>query len=225
MGREYTRSFGSIGQVSPYGPLILFDDFEATLFKWAKAGGSVGSSTSRDTTLAKDGLASLKLDTGAAPAINDLLLVRRLVYGRPSGIYTLETELIINNGGNFDQITFTINDTRPATQLVAGVSINDVAKTILLKGTAGALVAFPGNNLSLLSGHWHRLQLVVNVNTGKYINLTIDSQVFDVSAVSFQSIGGGVLNNIVQIDTRLAVAAQSTINIDNFMLREGTPEF
>ncbi len=224
MGKEYTRSFGTIGQVSPYGPIILFDDLEPTLFKWLKFSGPAGSAISRDVAEAKDGLASLKFDTGAAPAINDTTTIGRRLYARPSGIYTLEAEFRITTGNRLNEITFRIGDLRTGGSREAAVSYDDAANDVKLQDTSGTLVVFPNNAMNLAALNYHRIQFSININTGKYLNLQIDSKVFDVSAVSYQQFAGSADGLTLSIVFKSSAAAQEIVNIDNIMLREGQPD-
>jgi hypothetical protein len=222
MGKEYTRSFGTIGQASPYGPIILFDDYEATLFKWTAALGGAGSAVDRFTTDAKDGLASMRLITATTPAIGNSVGATRNIYERPSRTYTLETEFNFNIQNSLNRILFQLLGSNSTNDFQWGAEIDDVTNVVRLIDSTGIAANFSGNALDLLANVWHRLTLSANFNTGRYEYLSIDGQEFQVSNVSLRNVaGGGALNQTLTCYIELGVATQTRVLIDNILLREG----
>ena len=221
MSREYTRRISVVGNVPSHGPFIFFDNFE-DLLKWTKYDGPGDSIYELDPTIAYSGNQSLYIKSRTTGAAEDDIIGTRIQLHMTS-------PKKLNQAMHFRspawekikklQFYHTLDDAltlhTPTIQYLPNVpkwqyfDTNNVAQDI------------PGATYRLLGNAWHRLQLLADLNSDKYISMMIDSRYYDLSAFSLftDTPGTGMYLDVI-INTFTMGAEPSELYIDDFLIHE-----
>lgn len=221
MSKEYTRRISTLGNVPSQGPFIFFDDFEA-LLKWTKYDGPGDSIYELDPTIAYSGNQSLHIKSRTTNATeNDIIGTRIKLFMTPSK--KLNQSMIFRSP-DFTKIKtidfyHTLDDT--LTLHFPTIRFSPAGPKWQYLDSAGDPQDIPGAIYPLSVNAWHRLHLLADLNTNKFISMSIDSRHYDLSNISIEAYSPGV-NMYLDITAFIvtAGAAPAEIYIDDFLVHE-----
>ena len=221
MSKEYTRRFSSIGNIPSHGPFIFFDDFE-DLLKWTKYEGTGDSIFELDPTVAYSKNQSLYMKTRTTgAAVDDIIGAIIETYMLP----TLELNASIHfqypNITKVKRIAFLFTFYDGTRKHIPEIHFFPNTPIWQYKGLDGDMHNIPDSAYSLRHGVFHRIQLLSNLNTDKYIALIIDNHYHNLSAYDIynspfaQFIYINLLISVTTFDT-----SPAELYIDDFLLYE-----
>jgi hypothetical protein len=229
MDEEYVRPSRLI-LPNASDPVALFDDMEATLNKWKYTGGTGAEIVVRDASIAYNGEASLELQTkAAAPAAGDNVWAQRFtITPNQSRIFKLQCSYMVwaNPGGAelFD-LEFQYQDARATFG----------ANTFAIRFENGALDwqiyvepatwvtltgLFPTLQFDKTIEYWHNLELIGNLETGRYVSARINDVEVDLTDYTADQVPTGNRYAAVKFELtkRFAAALQSQVYLDDITL-------
>jgi len=221
MSREYTRLISVLGTTPSHGPFIYHDDFEH-LLKWTKYAGVGDAIYELDPTIAYSKNQSLYLKTRTTGAAeDDQIGTLMYLYMTPpkklnyafhfrspdfTKIKKIRFYFILLDGVNRHYPTIIFYPNTPQWQYHDSA---DAPQNI-------ANAIYPLQNLA-----WHRVQLLADLNSDKYIALKIDSRYYDLSAFSlYHPTAGTPMHLYVHIDMYTIGASPCEMHIDDFLIHE-----
>lgn len=182
MSKEYTRLFSSIGSVPSHGPFIFHDDFE-NILKWTKHYGGGDDIFELDPSMAYSKNQSLILKTRTTgAAIDDTIGAIINHYLLPSIKLNTSIHLRWPETAKIRSITFFytfydgINLHKPRVKYDINTPL------AYYHDASDNPQAIPDSAFLLGQNVWHRFQLLVDLNTGKYIAFIIDNHHLNLSA-------------------------------------------
>lgn len=221
MSREYTRLISVVGNVPAHGPIVLYDDFEH-LLKWTKYLGEGDSVFELDPSFSFSKNQSLHIKTRTTDAAeNDIIGARLLSYIPPSKRLNLSTHFSCPDYTLIKLLQFWFilfdgtNKHHSLLQLKTATPIWQYRDSI------GTAIDVPDSGLLPFDNAWHRIQLLADLNTHKYIHMILDNNLFDLSALTYQHETDPKLTHLeVEIQIRNTGAAPCELHIDDFLLHE-----
>jgi len=184
MGKPYVRQVEVVGLVERLGTILLFDDIE-DLFKWAIAGTGVDYVGEKNTTVAYNGSASLRMQTKATtPAAGDYVQAVRWTFVSYGKKVSLECMWRVRTRADTDNLEFTFQyytGTQLKTARVRWLGPEGIWQ---YQTSGGAWVDVPGGTQPLREGKFHRMKLIVDFEKNEYVSLQSDDTIWDLSGMS-----------------------------------------
>lgn len=221
MGRPYQREIYSVGLSTVGNDMLLFEDFEPTLFKWIFSGNGTGA---RITTDAVDGLASARLEqTNTSVIVNPASVLIRDCPTIRSKQWLLDLMYKFDNSSQTTNFTFRMLYQQNGIWYRAGYRRSDnglgsVADQIETAENVWTSVA--GNVMVPDADTWSRLKLTIDRANNQYQALILNSESYTVSGTPLASVtpdGNDRLRLTIGIDAPLDKGA--SLKLDNIIVR------
>jgi len=206
--------------INTSGRVIFFDDFERAALNWTST-GSAGGSAVTTTTNALIGAYSAYIVSNAT--IGDYWIIRKYVPFPKAGKYGLETQYSASSTTN-DKVRFDINLSGSTKILDFGVEYNPTTDAWQYYDSAGNWTDIPSCTQALFfaTSVVCSVKLIVDYNTGKYVQLVSNGEVFDISSLSGKTTSSAG-NQLARIDIRatsIKASAAAVMYIDNVVVTE-----
>lgn len=205
--------------IFPSGRMILTDDFEATLVKW-QGSGDAGGSISRDTAVAESGEAALQIKTVATN--NKAFLAQRFFGGVETNRLGIEFNFTLLSGSD-SKFTLTFQYFDGTNNNFSRIRYGRTEGKWFYADSNNDLQEVPNGEQSIFDSSfcWNRFKLIIDVSTGKYVQLKVNDQVYDLSALSFfVGPSGTAAHGVIQLQAKTGSASASTLRIDNVTITE-----
>lgn len=187
MGKEYTRSFTTVGLVPLLGSVILHDNFE-NLTRFIKTGTGGDDIFELDPSISYNGSQSLNMKTRVTGAsTSDYISTKILTHLLPSKRLTFSIRFLSPDFTKIQQFYFYF-------LFYDGVNINS-AEIIFFpntpifqyRGDDNALHNIPNSGFNLIDDAWHALTLEIDFLNSKYISFSVDHLFFNLSDLSLHT--------------------------------------
>ncbi|MBA7482492.1 hypothetical protein ES705_33238 [subsurface metagenome] len=221
MGQEYTRSLTTLGLLPISGSVLFYDNFEC-LLHFTRFGTSGDYIFELDPSIAFSGSQSLNTKTrttGTAPGDN--INASLLSHLSPAKILTHTVRLLSPDFTKIDvlQIMHHFYDGTDINTASIYFYPNTPVWKYLDSSNAEQSIANSGFNL--FNDGWHLLTLKINYLTGKYLSLTIDDVIFDLSTYAIYINTNPTLRHLdSQCYFKTIGAAPAQLRLDEFSLTE-----
>ena len=189
------------GNIPTSGPVIFYDDFEASTFKWTSTGY-----TSAGLTIAKawSGDKSMYLNGNGS--------VRTYGYIRTNNKLALDVTFMYATATNFS-FYFTLYD--GTNQHTGSLRYGPTISKWQYLNSIGGYTDVPGGTQNLASDVWHRLHAEYDFSTNKYGTFKSDNLQLDLSAISCQTVA-----SITGVQLQIAIFSDDELWIDNVLVIE-----
>ncbi len=216
MGKEYTRdAIATI--VAATESLICLSDNMEDVIKWSKTG--IGDSVAeKSQAQVSEGNYSLHIKTRVTnPEIGDDVTIKKSFARNTPNILTFSTELYIPDSTLLDKIAFSLNTTKGTDDITATIRYYAQTGIFYLTTENGTEVAIAWSPYTLLYDNcWHRISVLINQNTYKYISITINDKTIDISQYSLRATSGSwPARSHIIIGVLTETAAATELYIDN----------
>ncbi len=221
MGKEYARRITIFGIVPFAAPIIFHEDFENTL-QWTKTGGEGDSIFELDPSISKNGKQSLHLKTRTTgAAVGDTIGAKRFMYLHPSKHYNLISHFYSTDLTQADHIIFDLAFYDGATVHQATIRLRPRIPDIQYRNSLNIYTTIPNSELSLNNLSWHQAIFNVNFDLKKYISLTIDHTLLDISLLPYSSDSSTIDAHLeTHIQIKGATGFPTEIYLDDITLHE-----
>jgi hypothetical protein len=221
MGEEFVRRIMVLGSVPSLGPVILFDDIEG-LFKWNGAGTDVLYTVAKDSTVAYNDSASLKIktDTGS-PAEDDYVDATRFCFERPGRRCRIELLFMLTAYQNSKLTRFRFESDDLSSFITAEVVYQAATRQWYYLNSVGGLSLIPGSAFTLGDLRWHRLLFEFDMAAGRYLWFECDNFKFDMSALALYSqVSGEVSYSKIGFKLVAAGVNPPEMHVDDVLVME-----
>ncbi len=221
MSREYTRRISVLGQVPSHGPFTFYDDFEGIL-KWTKNIGAGDSIFELDPTIANSGNQSLHMKTRTTGAAEDDT-IGAIIHTHMLPSKKLNQSVLIRSPDftKIKSIEYYFD--------LFNIPLHHFAQILFFPNTAkfqytdhnNVLQDIPDTDRKPAPNAWHRIQLLADFNSDKYISLIFDSHFHDLSQFEIHNPGYTIhtfFESFINITT--IGAAPCELYIDDFLIHE-----
>lgn len=223
MGREYVGEDLRGGVVGWDSGVLFHSDFEGGIRPWVQTGDTLNWVVARLTSAAFADRFGLRiLSRGVLlPPVGDGEVTARV----PNGLdrrTTLDVRWRFRTKGRLKYVTFRLDGARR--EQAYGVGVRYDVSTSWWYAWVGVGVWTPlASNPTLLSGEaWHRIRLVVDWSTGKYVRFIIDSKEYPISRRSFQSTADGSNTECrISVGVSTIDGVRSGMHFDEVLLYDG----
>ncbi|MBA7633908.1 hypothetical protein ES703_41479 [subsurface metagenome] len=221
MSREYTRQISVIGNVASHGPVILFDDFES-LLKWGIYSGEGDSIFELDPTLAYYGNQSLYMKSRTTDAAeDDIIGANRRLYMSPALKLNQAVHFLSPDFTKINKIVFYFTLADGAVIHYPTVVFDPNTPLLQYHDFENNPQTVPGTNYKPAINTWHRLQLLANLVSNRFIGITLDSHFYDLSPYSLYTYANPASTRLdIYLMIYTAGAAPAELYIDDFLIHE-----
>ncbi len=216
---ELAARLGSIDTFDRRGNVIAFDDFESGIEQWRRSGAGAYS-IDWDSKYAKTGGFSCRIttDSGWQATISKYI-------GFPV-LSKIGVEFSFSYTQNWQYLYLEVLLQDGVSAFYTGIRYNAATKMWQYRATDGSYQDIPGSSFTLspMVEEFDTVKLVIDFSTGKYSRLLINSQVFDLSALSFYQYAA-VLTPVMNVSiTVKALPGELAIgNIDDVIVTQNEP--
>lgn len=216
---ELAARLGSIDTFDRRGNVVWFDDFESGIENWRRSGPGAYS-IDWDSKYAKTGGFSCRIttDTGFPATISKY-------FGFPV-LSAMGFEFSFSYTQNWQYLYLVIYLADGTNLSIAAVRYNAVTKMWQYMATDGSYQDIPGSSytLSPMVEEFDTMKLVADFITGKYSRLLVNSQVFDLSALSLRKYAAALTPSMSISITMEALPTGPAIgNIDDVIVTQNEP--
>ena len=218
---ELAARLGSIHTFDRRGDVIWMDNFENGIEAWTRD-GLAGYSVSWDSNYAKTGGFSCKLMTGAV--IDRTAYIRKHIAFPVAGL--LGAEISYSRKQNWKYLIIELSLLDGVNEFVARIRYDCVNNKLQYSDTVPAYQDIPGGVYTApgLPEQFDTLKIVADFTTAKYKRLLVNSQVFDLSALSFFRSGLVVPPRMyITITLTTNIAAAAIGYIDDVITTQNEP--
>jgi len=173
-----------IGNIPSQGAVLLFDDIE-DLLKWTISGDGADYAGTKDTSVAFNKDASLKLITKATtPAVGDKVTALRDMPVPSSKRIEVTCFFRFDVQADTDLVQFELTYFDNTNQHVVRLVYDPVGEKWRYYNSSASTVDVTGGAQALLAGSFHRLRFIVDFSTDEYILLECDDLTVDMTGTA-----------------------------------------
>jgi len=221
MAREYSREIAVISTVPNSSEPWLFDGLE-NLLVWSKSDGTnASSSVTKDTTIAYEGAASLKLSTGATtPLANDSVTAERncVIGSQQYTEFVYFFRLATNNIK--EVLTFFGNIVSGGKSITYAFQFNTANNTLKYLNSSQVYTAVTATAVEISNGRWNFLRFIVDRLNKKYATVQINGLTYDMEGIDGFDDGDSDSHScLLQMSLQTTEAVVKTMNVDNITVR------
>jgi len=220
MSKPYTQAAGVVSQVPFQESLILYDDLEG-LLKWTAEGTGADYAVELSETDCFYGNKSLHLKTRVTdPAANDYTRASRTIPVPSTNFIEASFLFKLSDNSDTSYFDFKIDFEYNLQRIQAGISYRGSSDIWAYINSAGSTVNLTGSDIPVTEDCWHRVKLRINVATGYYDKLTVDNDVFDMSALALNiEVATSKSKGLTYFQIKAAGATPPEAWIDDIILR------
>jgi len=221
MGKAYVRQVEVIGLVERLGRVLLFDDLE-DLFKFVGSGTGIDWVVEKNTTVAFNGSASLRMKTKATtPTAGDYVEAWRRAptpYGKK---LSLECLFRFETLTNEDYIQFTLSWSSEVGLIRARVRYDPIEKKWIYEAEDGTYKDVPNGAQRLYHKTFHRLRVLADFDKREYVSLQCNDLLIDMTGIKLRYSAGVFDSRMgVVFATAAETSAQAEAYIDDILVKE-----
>lgn len=208
MGKEYTRDILN-SYIIPLGKnILLYEDFSHPLYsKILGTGNFLAYRSISNPFLNKPSIfLGTRTDT---PAIGDAVYFTLTFPSKPSDIISLNLFFHLGAYNTIGTMEFRVTNRTIPYEQIFGIKFDFSDNSINYFGGEGEYFSLGSSTFSINNNCWHRLSLNISLSKFKYINLALDSDIYDLSdyAYYYSEDGRPIFNNFYFALTNSVAAA------------------
>jgi len=217
---ELAVRLGSIVNGDRLGNVLLMEDFESGIQKWARE-ASVGSTVRHSTLTAHNGAFSCELYADNV-AGHYAYINRGITY--PPSLTCLGVEMAFAPQAGMMDVHLWLNVYDGTTQHAVGMKYETQAKTLYYRNAALGWTLIATQPVSV--GNiwiWNRLKFVIGLTTGNYVRAQLNSVEYDLSAVPMHA-AASVTYPVISLTARSERNAMAAnLYVDDIILTQEEP--
>jgi len=180
-GTQNVTVFNTPGQA---GDALFFDGFESGMY-WSLTRNNASGDITRDTTVAYEGGASLKIDTGAvAPTADDYTIANKYVaLGRERYVEAI-FKWMLNTSADTTVLNFSIQVQWAGEYQSYFFILDTTSGNIVYFDSTGTPVVVNTDPFVIINNVWYNWRMVIDRYGKRYISIETSSTVFDLDGAS-----------------------------------------
>lgn len=215
---ELAARLGALSKNDRRGNLVWCDGWESDPLKWFILQGSAGYSVARDTTIAYEDTASLKITTGNSTG--DIVGVSKLFDIPSSSRLGFETHVNFTDTNIiFYLFTYGLIGT---TKYQSTIRLNMATRTLQYRSSGGSYTTLTSDYpYTIGEDQWTMIKLVIDWEKYEYVRVIGGDTTYDLSNVPLGSVADLNPRGIyVWLVANPTDNANRTLNIDNFIFTQ-----